>query len=501
MIGSPLHKILRIFSGALVCLILLSCVCFGQGLKHPNVSGQFYSANPSELSITLDHFFLAADVAPSDKTIEVIIAPHAGYVYSGGVAAYSYKAVSQQNYKTVVVIGLSHFVDFEGFTIWPQGSFKTPLGEVGVDQEFCQKLMAATNKIKSLPQAFDKEHSLEVQLPFLQKTFKDFKIVPLLTGRLSLEGCRILASALNEAVGARDDVLVVISTDMSHYHDDATARHMDNATLEVIKNLDVESFWKRSLSGDSEMCGFVGVATGLLYAKLRGLNVAQVLRYANSGDVISDKSRVVGYGSMIFYKESEKDMKNDSVQVSSLTLPQKKRLLKIARKTMEAFVQKGEVLEFNESDPRLSSTEGAFVTIHQHGQLRGCIGNIIGEGPLYKTIRNMAISSATRDPRFSPVTKDELAEIEIEISVLSVPQKISDPNQVQPGIHGVVVSRDPRHQGVFLPQVATEQGWSREEFLSNLCAHKAGLPADCWKDPQTTLEIFTADVFSEIDLP
>ncbi len=476
-------------------------MCFPQDIKTPNVSGQFYSSNPEVLSVSIDNFILSADVKPSQNPVRIIIAPHAGYVFSGGVAAYGYKAASQGNYKTIIVIGLSHFVDFEGFAIWPKGDFRTPLGDISVDEEFCQKLISATEKIKPFPKAFEKEHSLEVQLPFLQKTFKGYRVVPLLTGRPSFDDCRALAAALNDAVGNRRDVLVVVSTDMSHYHDDSTARAMDSKTLSFIKNLDIENFWKKSLNRESEMCGFVGVTTGLLYAKLRGLNSVDVLRYANSADVTSDKSRVVGYASVIFSKESEGAMKKDDLQLSPLNIQQKKKLLDIAQKTMDTYIQTGKILDIHESDPRLLSKEGAFVTIHKHGQLRGCIGNIVGEGPLSLTVRNMAVASATKDPRFSPVVKNELSEIDIEISVLSLPEKISDPNLVLPGIHGVIVSRGLGHEGVFLPQVATEQGWSREEFLSNLCARKAGLPPDCWKDPQTTLEIFTADVFSKKDLP
>ena len=189
---------------------------------------------------------------------------------------------------------------------------------------------------------------------------------------------------------------------------------------------------------------------------------------------------------------------------------QKARLLEIARKTIQEYVTNGKKLDFSEDDPQLKAVNGAFVTIHKpeggglasnsqshkRGELRGCIGNIIGQKPLFETIRDMAIESATGDPRFEPVTKDELKDIEIEISVLSPLKKIEDMAEFQIGTHGVLVKKG-WSQGVFLPQVAEETGWSKEEFLSNLCAHKAGLPADAWKDAKTEKYIFSALVFSE----
>jgi len=185
---------------------------------------------------------------------------------------------------------------------------------------------------------------------------------------------------------------------------------------------------------------------------------------------------------------------------SGLSSSQKAELLSIARKTVEDHVRTGKTFQPQVSDPRLSEIEGAFVTIHKQGQLRGCIGNIIGQQPLYLTVRDMAIAASSSDPRFSPVSKEELEDLEIEVSVLSKPWRAKSVDEIQMGVHGVIVSRGWMHRGVFLPQVATETGWSREEFLSQLCAQKAGLPANAWKDPATQLDIFTATVFSEKDV-
>lgn len=480
----------------------MSASSFSQEMiKEPNVSGQFYPENANELSRALDKYFSQANVDPSKEKVEVIIAPHAGYIYSGPVAAYGYKAAGAFSYATVVVIAPSHYVRFEGISIWPEGSFETPLGALAVDADFSKKLMAEDEEIKFVRAAFAKEHSLEVQLPFLQKTFKNFKIVPLMIGNAGFESCQALAQALRRTIGDRKDVLIVISTDMSHYHSAKTAQGMDGQVIDLVRALDAKELWRKCFSQKVELCGFMPVATALIYAKGKGLKV-DILKYGDSGDTTGDKGAVVGYFSAVFFKGegAPKEKKEEAVKSAGTTIPltdaHKKRLLKIARQAIVEYVKNGKVLDLKEADPRFLKEEGAFVTIREHGQLRGCIGNILGSGPLLETVRDMAIAAASEDPRFQPVSKDELKDIDLEISVLSKPWVVQDPGEIDVGVHGVIVSRG-SHKGLFLPQVATEQRWNREQLLSYLCAEKAGLPADAWKDPATTLEAFTAQVFSE----
>ncbi len=469
-------------------------------LKKPNVSGQFYPANPKEISQFIDEAFGSVQDVPQDKKVGVLISPHAGYVFSGGVAAYGYKAVQKNHYTTVVVIGPSHFHAFEGASIWPKGKFETPLGTLDVDSSLADALRKEDPDLQYFPGAFSPEHSLEVQLPFIQKNFPGVKIVPILMGNPNLEVCKKFAQALNDVIGERDDVLVLISTDLSHYHAGGVARPMDEGTLKAIIAKDAQAFWNGIISGKMEACGFTSVVVGVLYAQLRGLNGVELLRYAHSGDVTGDNSRVVGYSSIIFYRSGTLETGGLGTE-NSLSAQHKKRLIAIARDTVDTFVKTGKVPGAKEADPRLNKIQGAFVTLTKHGQLRGCIGNIIGQEPLWQTVRDMAVAAASQDPRFPPVTAEELKDIEVEVSVLSVPQKISDPQkEIQLGIHGVIVSRGPFNHGVFLPQVATETGWGLDEFMGQLCSQKAGLPGDCWKDQKTTVEVFTADVFSEKDL-
>jgi len=483
----------------------------GDSIKRPNVSGQFYPSRPQQLSAQIDDFLRQAEVSPGDAKVEILISPHAGYIYSGPVAAHGFKAVVDKPYKTVVVIAPSHHFRLDGFAVWGQGGFETPLGIIPVDEDFAKDLIAQNDKFMVQPSIFEGEHSLEVQLPFLQKTLKDFQIVPVIAGQPTFNLVQDFAKSLNKLMGNRQDILIVISTDMSHFYDAETAQNMDRRTIQAVQDLRVEEVWQKcqGRGGEMELCGVVPVTVALLLAQDRGLDV-EILKYAHSGQTAGDNSRVVGYFSAIFYpaknshphdsSAAEAQKLNAVAGVEPLSREQKKILIQIARKTVSDYVQNGTFYKPQVTDKRLHEIEGAFVTIRKKGQLRGCIGNIIGRQPLYQTVRDMAIAASSKDPRFDPVNPAELPELEIEISVLSKPQQIQDPEMIKMGVHGVIVSQGPFHQGVFLPQVATETGWNREQFLAALCAHKAGLPADAWKDPRTKIEIFTAEVFSAADV-
>jgi len=458
-------------------------------IKPPNVAGAFYPANSLLLSMQVEGFLAQAGNVPDGRKVPIAIAPHAGYVYSGPVAAYTFKALAKNKYSTVIILAPSHYDRFRGAAIWPKGGFRTPLGTVPVDEEFSSALLKETPVVKERPEVFDQEHSLEVELPFIQKTLGAVKIVPLLLGEPDLTMCGALAAALNKLIGGRDDVLVLVSSDMSHYFPYDTANAMDAQALEHIKAGDIEAFWNGMASRKIEMCGFVPVTVALMLAKMHGLS-AEVLKYANSGDATGDKSKVVGYGAVIFYKPEE-------TSAQGLTAQERTYLLGLARQSVEAFVRSGKKTPADTADPRLKQVQGAFVTLMKNGQLRGCIGNIKGEGPLASTVRDMAIAAASQDPRFSPVKADELKDIDVEVSVLSPPQQVKDASAIVLGRDGVIVSDGGPHEGVFLPQVATETGWSREQFLSDLCSEKAGLPEDCWRSPKIALYTFTAEVFGE----
>lgn len=487
----------KLMTVVLICLMSASNANAETHVKAPNVAGQFYPNDPQILRENINTYLSQADVPVMEDFADIIIVPHAGHVYSGPVAAHAFKAVSQQPYQTIVILAPTHHARFDGISIWPQGAFQTLLGKVEVDEEFSRKLMQKNEKIQVIPEVFDKEHSLEVELPFIQVLFPEAKIVPMINARsFQPSDVDMLVNALDEVISQREDVLIVISTDQSHFHDASKAKALDYAGIDAIRMLDGNEILKNN--GETmEIDGVFPVLTAIRYAQKRGLNGVDLLRYGHSGEVSGDNNRVVGYAAMVFHKGASAE--KPSPTTGKLNETQQKRLLTIARETLEAYVKDGNLPEFQISDPRLLEREGAFVTLHKNKQLRGCIGNIIGRGPLAKTVRDMAVAAAAHDSRFKAVSEDELKDIDVEVSVLSKPEKITSADEIILGKHGVIISRGNKN-GVFLPQVADETGWSKEEFLGQLCSQKAGLPADCWKDGSTRIEVFTAQVFDEHDI-
>ncbi|OGX46678.1 MAG: hypothetical protein A3G38_00750 [Omnitrophica WOR_2 bacterium RIFCSPLOWO2_12_FULL_51_8] len=489
-----------IFSLGLFFALLAACLCLpaafsnekilAETIKQPNAAGAFYPQDAQELSAMIDGFLSSASPQAVSGDIFSIIVPHAGYGFSGPTAAFAYKLIQGRPYKTVVVIGPSHYYGFSGIALPGTSAMRTPLGEVPVDQAFCRRLAQADSDVVIDGQAFEKEHSIEVQLPFLQKVLPDFKVVPIAMNNCTFTVCKGFAAALKGAIGNRKDVLVVASTDMYHGYDYEELERVDELTLAYLKEMNAEGLYYGLMENKLQLCGGLGVVTALALSKELGHNKLVVLKHTNSAVVTGKMQKgvwTVGYASCAIDKEEERPMLNQD---------ERKKLLEIARRSIESYLKTGKKLEVGEADPELNQEMGAFVTLHHRGRLRGCIGNLTGTKPLYLTVRDMAVEAAAGDPRFAPVEAKDLAGLEIEISVLSPVQRVDSAEKIQLGTHGVLVKRG-FNSGVFLPQVAGETGWSKEEFLSQLCAQKAGLPADCWKDKAAELYIFTAEVFSE----
>ncbi len=485
-----------------ILAVFLSCVLSGtgvwaQGVKEPNVAGAFYPADPEELSAMVDGYMGAAAVAPAQGTPLVLISPHAGYIYSGPVAAFGYKALAGRAFETVVILAASHRFPYEGASVYREGYFRTPLGDLKIDSGLADALIADPSGLAfSEPRVFEEEHSLEVQLPFLQRSLlPGFKVVPVLLGDMTYEDCEKLAQGLGRAIGSKN-VLVVASTDLAHFKDYNETLALDRRSVEFMKNNDPRGLWEAVADTGWNVCGVRPVVMGLLYGRVRKADRVDVLRYANSGDTAGDKSRVVGYVSILVSRsDGAAEPSSEQTEVDMFTKEERKRLLEIARASMEAHV-KGETARFDEKSPALNVKRGAFVTLHKAGELRGCIGSFTSEEPIYQTVAEMAVSSSSRDPRFPAVEAGELKGIEVEISVLSEPKLIDDWRKIRLGVDGVIVRRG-FSSGVFLPQVATETGWDLETFLGSLCSHKAGLPSSCYKEPGTQIYTFQAEVFSE----
>ena len=474
--------------------------------RKPAVAGQFYPGDSVTLSKEITDYFKKAKKEPIPGKIITLISPHAGYMYSGQVAAYAYKLLEGLSFQTVVVISPSHVAYFQGASIYNGDAYETPLGKILIDTSVAGKMADINNRVflSSKGHGFvgtRGEHALEVQLPFLQLVLGKFKLVPIVIGDQDWTTCEALAEALTESLKGKS-ALIVASSDLSHFHPYNEAIRLDSIVMNHVNSFDPEGLYEDISTGLCEACGASPIISAMLAAKGLGADKAKVLKYANSGDVTGDRSGVVGYMAAVMYNskptsegEGKKESEKAGVELG-LSAKDKKTLMQIARTTIEKRVKGEKVPEFTVESPILKEKRGAFVTIHKHGQLRGCIGYIEAIKPLYITIREMAEAAALNDPRFPPVSPQELPSLDLEISVLTPLKKIKDTNEIVIGKHGILLKKG-YHQGVFLPQVATEQGWDRITFLNEVCG-KAGIyDPNCWKEKDVEIYIFSAEVFKE----
>lgn len=500
------HQFLAFFSLLLTIILFfpgagLSLETAPRGVHGPVCAGTWYPADASELKALIENYLGKVPDGGVNGKITAIISPHAGLIYSGQVAAHSYKLLRGQKFDTVIVMGPSHHVPFRGAAVLDCEGFRTPLGTMPVDRDLIAELRKRDPQIIDLPEAFGKEHSLEMQLPFLQAVLPNSKLAPLVMGDNDFSSCRRLAEAIAGCINGKS-VLIVASSDLSHFHGYEKATEMDRLLLEKVGAMDAEGLNECLGSGKCEACGKAPVLTAMLAAKKLGAGECKVLRYANSGDVTGDRNSprgVVGYSAAVFFKSpGDRDSMGPARKRKAgidlgLSDQEKAELHSIARRTIEARCRGSAAPEIAASSGKLREPYAAFVSLYKKGELRGCIGHIIPRKPLAETVAEMAEAAALKDPRFPPVRPDELGDIKIEISVMTPLQKVSSPEEIEVGKHGVVVQRR-NSIGLFLPQVATEQGWDRTTFLENACL-KAGLPRNAWKDPETEIYLFSADVF------
>lgn len=475
--------------------------------RTPAVAGQFYPSAKKELSEIVAQFLSKAKKQNLNGKIIGLISPHAGYVFSGQTAAWAYKQIEGKQIDTIVLIGSSHNYPVKGAALWTGGNFSTPLGEIAVDEQLTKELLSSKifqpNNNAHIP-----EHSLEVQIPFLQTVNKNFKIVAILINdeRHYKDVAEIIAKTI---VASKKSVLLVASTDMTHYPAKKDAETVDKNILDTIARFNPDELIqadKKWLSkGIPELhctlCGLPAVLTVMEASKILGADKSAIINYSNSAaSVYGDANRVVGYGAVAFVRTSPKSevrSPKSEEKEFSLTKESQKELLKIARSAIEGYLTDGKIPKFTTTNPELLSNGAVFVTLEENHNLRGCIGTTEARMPIYEAVSQLAIAAAVEDHRFPPVIKNELKDVKIEISVLSPLKKIPDATEIIEGKHGVVVKKGLR-SGLFLPQVWEHPELSKKEaFLSELCRQKAGLEADAWKKGDADLYTFTVFAFKE----
>lgn len=466
--------------------------------RAPAYAGQFYSSDSNQLSENLKLLF--NEVIPHrTKNIVAVISPHASYVYSGTVAASAYKMIDlEKQYENIFIIGTSHHVNFEGVSTYTLGNYTTPLGNVPVNLSVTNQLIKESDFFIFNKEADAIEHSVEVQLPFLQYYLKKpFKIVPIIIGTQSTDFCKKLAEVLRPYFNEKN--LFVISSDFSHYPDFRYAGYSDSLTAKAILSNSpdkliktINDLGRKNIPNlTTNLCGWTAVLTLMYLTENNDSLVIEPQLYQNSGySEYGDKNRVVGYFAITY------SIKGANVNNYSFSEKDKADLLRIARNTLKCFLKYDSIPQINPDtlSSQLKISYGNFVSLKQYGELRGCIGCFTTEKPLYRSVQEMVVEAAINDYRFPAVRENELNEISIEISVLTPLKKVQSPEEIILGKHGIYITKE-GESGTFLPQVAIENNWNKEQFLGYCSRDKAGWGWDGWKD--ANIFIFEADVFSE----
>ncbi len=488
-----------------------------RNVHHAEGAGKWYPADAAKLRAAVEAYLTQADAEPLSGRLLAVIVPHAGYVYSGAVAGYAFRAMQAAGCAgyTLVVIGDTHSGHGSAdLAVWAAGTFETPLGSLPVDEQVAQALLAADKRIEFDRNAFESEHPVENQLPFIQMACPNARIVPIVIRRPSLENAQLLAQALVQALG-QHPALIVASTDLSHYYPYEQARQIDQVALQAITSLDpqtvVDSPKRCTELGIANepltMCSQGAVMTAMIAARQMGANQATVLYYANSGDTpVGDRSQVVGYGAVALWQSPTEQQPNPQPLPSNPQSPttafqplspeQQKELLTLARRTIAQYLESETFPPFHTNDPALLQPLGAYVTYEKKGDLRGCLGRLEGDRPAYLSVQYAAVAAALADPRFPPITTDELPGLTIEITLLEPLHPVESPDQIQIGHDGVLLRVGDKAGALFLPQVPPQQGWDLEATLLNLC-RKANLADDCWQRSDARFWAFGGQWFGE----
>ncbi|MBK7746911.1 MAG: AmmeMemoRadiSam system protein B [Candidatus Obscuribacter sp.] len=492
---------------------------FGTGNRRPlKFAGTWYQSDPAGLTALIDGYLQEAkassaatklkDALAHGQKLLAIVAPHAGYSYSGRTAACSYLAAQDKGIKRVFLLGPTHYKGFRGAGLTSDKCFATVYGDLQIDKavvaDLRDNLLFSDQTL-----AHHNEHSLELQLAFIKSTLGDVEIVPVLLGHLESETeARLIADAIGRHL--RDGDLIVVSSDFTHigprfgyepFKSDfkANLKALDMEAVSYLEKNDLDGFFKFYKKTDDTICGVY--ALSVLMALLPPQSRGTMLDYRTSQDFHEQEDSSVSYMSILFGSETGWSQLHNK-QEELLSQSEQKSLIQLARHTLNDFVLKGvkdNFLEFK-SSARLKRPSGAFVTLYKRQSpdakrsLRGCIGYVFPVKSLEQTIMENTISAASMDPRFEPVSKEELEKLEIEITVLSPPRPVASYKDIRIGTDGILLKASGR-QSVFLPHVATEYGWTIEETLRQL-SQKAGLAPDAWQK-NARFEVFQGQSIEE----
>ncbi len=454
------------------------------------VAGYFYPDDARELRQAVDGYLAAAATPATTSWPKAIIAPHAGYVYSGPVAATAYARLvpARGTVRRVVLLGPSHRVAFQGIAAPSSRAFATPLGDIEIDQEALTAI-AALPGVGVLDEAHAMEHSLEVHLPFLQAVLGDFKLVPLVVGDAGPDA----VSGVLDALWGGPETVVVISSDLSHYHDYATAQAKDQATTEAIEAGNID------LITSDRACGGRPIKGLMAFGKKRNLTFSLVdLR--NSGDTAGSRDKVVGYASFLVREPGDEASQAQSDEFDEGL---RRIMISVADSAIRHGLETGKQISISVDDwpAALASQRATFVTVELDGRLRGCIGSLAAHQPLIADLAANAYAAAFKDPRFKPLQREEYDRISLKISILSEPREISFTSeadlvaQFRPGVDGLILS-DQGRRGTFLPQV-WEQIPDVQDFWRHLKG-KAGFKPDHWSDSVRVWR-YTTETFTQPD--
>jgi AmmeMemoRadiSam system protein B/AmmeMemoRadiSam system protein A len=420
-------------------------------IRVPVVSGTFYPASLSQLKARIEGM---VDEKAVKEEIIGLISPHAGYIYSGPVAG---AVISRIKFKdTFIILGPNHTGIGKPCSIMTEGIWKTPLGEVEIDSELGKQILATSSYLQEDYAAHEFEHSIEVQLPFLQYFKPDIKLVPIIlaysNGAIYKEIGREIAKAVKDL---NREVVIIASSDMTHYEPQESAQRKDTQAIEAILDLNEDELLKRVDELNITMCGYAPTVSLISAARELGATGAELVKYQTSGDTTGDYSNVVGYAGIVITRMSP--------------------LVRLAKKTVETYVKEGKTPRLKKPIPEMSQRAGVFVSIHKFGELRGCIGTIEPqEDNVAEEIITNAISSATRDPRFPPVAPNELKDLTYSVDVLTSPEPVESKDQLDAQKYGVIVESG-FERGLLLPDLA---GVDSVDLQIEICRLKAGIAPD-----------------------